>query len=261
MHTVSHAADCFWTDESLCPEGCEEGEVGVCVGRAGCEQNDDEFTCADGEGDNCTWRCNPDNPAPSPPTPAASGDNCCVPEPGSAWTLEQCAQFGTWPYYSKCTDESDVGNHCDWVCGDDPNGGGGDGGSGNHDDDCPDGEEGFCVGNAGCEVMHTEWDCSAAAQDGCAWRCQPVDDGCSGDDCGGDAPPPSGNGDDGNHVPCPAPCPGDINGDGTVSTADMLSILGQYGQTGPNWTADLNCDGAVNANDLLVFLTNMGNDC
>ena len=41
----------------------------------------------------------------------------------------------------------------------------------------------------------------------------------------------------------------------------MLSILGQYGQTGPNWTADLNCDGAVNANDLLVFLTNMGNDC
>lgn len=56
----------------------------------------------------------------------------------------------------------------------------------------------------------------------------------------------------------------DINGDGSVSVADILELLSSFGSTvdGPgNWNpdADLNNDGAVATSDLLVLLTEFGN--
>lgn len=51
---------------------------------------------------------------------------------------------------------------------------------------------------------------------------------------------------------------GDLNGDGSVDTADLTRFLGQFGQTGAFLSADLNCDGEVNTADLTRFLGQFG---
>ncbi len=59
----------------------------------------------------------------------------------------------------------------------------------------------------------------------------------------------------------PAPCAGDINGDGAVTTPDLTTLLGQFGQTGAGLCADLNGDGSVNTADLVLFLGRFGGTC
>ncbi|MFM9958878.1 MAG: plastocyanin/azurin family copper-binding protein [Phycisphaerales bacterium] len=58
-------------------------------------------------------------------------------------------------------------------------------------------------------------------------------------------------------VPPPA-CPADLNGDGSVNTADLTLFLGAFGQAGPNLPADYNDDGFVNVLDLTVLLGQFG---
>jgi subtilisin-like proprotein convertase family protein len=49
------------------------------------------------------------------------------------------------------------------------------------------------------------------------------------------------------------PCPGDIDGDGTVGVLDFLLMLGQWGPC-PGCASDLNGDGTVNVQDFLELL-------
>ena len=57
-------------------------------------------------------------------------------------------------------------------------------------------------------------------------------------------------------------CPGDVNGDGFVSGADLSVLLAQFGQSIEQWSdADLNGDGLVSGADLSVLLANFGNQC
>ncbi|MFO0829742.1 MAG: choice-of-anchor B family protein [Phycisphaerales bacterium] len=55
---------------------------------------------------------------------------------------------------------------------------------------------------------------------------------------------------------CPTNLPGDLNSDGSVNTADLGVLLGQWGpvQAGSGASADLNDDGVVNAADLAILL-------
>tara|TARA_Y100000385_G_scaffold22032_1_gene21505 strand:+ start:2137 stop:3993 length:1857 start_codon:yes stop_codon:yes gene_type:complete len=55
-------------------------------------------------------------------------------------------------------------------------------------------------------------------------------------------------------------CVGDFNGDETISVADLLALLGDFGCV-TNCIADLNGDGVVNVGDLLGFLGIFGEDC
>ncbi len=58
------------------------------------------------------------------------------------------------------------------------------------------------------------------------------------------------------------PCPGDINGDGRVNTADLTQLLGNFGHAvTPNTGGDLNGDGFVNTADLTALLGNFGRVC
>jgi len=52
------------------------------------------------------------------------------------------------------------------------------------------------------------------------------------------------------------PCPGDINDDRVVNTADLLTLLGKWGQ--PNSPADVDGDGDVDTSDLLILLAAWG---
>lgn len=54
----------------------------------------------------------------------------------------------------------------------------------------------------------------------------------------------------------PPPCPADVNGDCVVNTADLLSLLGQWGESGV--PEDINGDGIVNTEDLLALLAAWG---
>ena len=45
----------------------------------------------------------------------------------------------------------------------------------------------------------------------------------------------------------------DVDGNGAVAVDDLLLVLGNYGQTGPN-EADINDDGIVNVDDLLMVI-------
>lgn len=57
-----------------------------------------------------------------------------------------------------------------------------------------------------------------------------------------------------------AGCDGDINGDGTVTVADILILLGDFGcVSGCN--ADLNGDGMVTVSDILILLGEFGSAC
>lgn len=62
---------------------------------------------------------------------------------------------------------------------------------------------------------------------------------------------------------CTAPaCSGDLNGDARVDTADLVSLLGRFGQSvAPGSTGDLNADGLVNTADLVLLLGRFGQTC
>ena len=58
-------------------------------------------------------------------------------------------------------------------------------------------------------------------------------------------------------------CPEDSNGDGSVSSADLLTVLADWGEIcGGNFVChgDVNCDGQVNSADILDLLAAWG-DC
>ena len=57
------------------------------------------------------------------------------------------------------------------------------------------------------------------------------------------------------------PCPGDVNGDGLVSTVDILDVLGYYGCLADCGDYDTNGDGLVGAPDLLFILGYYGQIC
>jgi hypothetical protein len=54
---------------------------------------------------------------------------------------------------------------------------------------------------------------------------------------------------------------GDINRDGCVDDADLLSLLCAFGESGNNLPADINRDGRVDDGDLLIVLFNFGIGC
>lgn len=67
--------------------------------------------------------------------------------------------------------------------------------------------------------------------------------------------------DDGTCEPAPcSDCAGDLNGDGLVSVADVLVLLGDFGCT-DGCAGDANGDGVTNISDLLVILSAFGVPC
>lgn len=57
-------------------------------------------------------------------------------------------------------------------------------------------------------------------------------------------------------------CPGDIDGNGVVNTADLTRFLAVFGDSGePLRTGDFNADGLVNTADLVMFLSQFGVPC
>jgi hypothetical protein len=58
----------------------------------------------------------------------------------------------------------------------------------------------------------------------------------------------------------PGTCPEDVNQDGTVSVADVLAILAEFGCMS-ECGVDVNDDGNVNVSDILALLAAFGNDC
>ncbi len=59
------------------------------------------------------------------------------------------------------------------------------------------------------------------------------------------------------------PCQGDLNGDGSVNTADLVMFLGQFGTTRPERFdgADFTGDFQVDTSDLVFFLGRFGTSC
>ncbi len=55
-------------------------------------------------------------------------------------------------------------------------------------------------------------------------------------------------------------CPEDINGDGVISVADILLLLGEFGCV-ENCSVDLNDDAATNVQDILLLLAAFGTTC
>lgn len=55
--------------------------------------------------------------------------------------------------------------------------------------------------------------------------------------------------------------PGDVNGDGCVDDADLLTVLFNFGQSGSGLPEDVNGDGTVDDADLLLVLFNFGSGC
>ncbi len=56
------------------------------------------------------------------------------------------------------------------------------------------------------------------------------------------------------------PTNGDVDGNGCVDDADLLTVLFNFGASGIN-LADINCDGLVDDADLLIVLFNFGSGC
>ncbi len=60
----------------------------------------------------------------------------------------------------------------------------------------------------------------------------------------------------------PPACPADINGDHAVNTADLLILLGSFGQAvTPGTSGDIDSNGVVNTSDLLILLGAFGTNC
>jgi photosystem II stability/assembly factor-like uncharacterized protein len=59
----------------------------------------------------------------------------------------------------------------------------------------------------------------------------------------------------------PSAVPGDVNGDGCVDDADLLTVLFAFGQSGSGLPEDVNGDGVVDDADLLTVLFNFGQGC
>ena len=55
-------------------------------------------------------------------------------------------------------------------------------------------------------------------------------------------------------------CPEDINGDGVISVADILLLLGEFGCI-EGCSVDLNDDGSTNVQDILLLLAAFGTTC
>jgi len=55
-------------------------------------------------------------------------------------------------------------------------------------------------------------------------------------------------------------CPADVNGDGVISVADILLLLGQFGCS-EDCTIDINGDGSTNVQDILIILASFGTEC
>ena len=55
-------------------------------------------------------------------------------------------------------------------------------------------------------------------------------------------------------------CPEDINGDGIISVADILVLLGQFG-CNSDCNVDINNDGSTNVQDILLLLAAFGTIC
>jgi hypothetical protein len=66
--------------------------------------------------------------------------------------------------------------------------------------------------------------------------------------------------DDGSCEFSPCSCPGDFDNNGLINTADLLSIVGEYGCLSDCLT-DMNGDDFVNTGDLLLFLGVFGTSC
>ena len=58
----------------------------------------------------------------------------------------------------------------------------------------------------------------------------------------------------------PATCPDDLNQDGSVTVADVLAVLAEFG-CGSGCTADVDSDGNVNVADVLALLAAFGGNC
>ena len=56
---------------------------------------------------------------------------------------------------------------------------------------------------------------------------------------------------------CANDCPADLDGDGTVSTVDLLILFSAWGPN-PGNPADLDGSGVVNTVDLLILFSNWG---
>ena len=54
------------------------------------------------------------------------------------------------------------------------------------------------------------------------------------------------------------PCTGDLSGDGTVGTADLLALLAAWGPCNKSCEADLDGDEVVGTSDLLALLALWG---
>lgn len=73
---------------------------------------------------------------------------------------------------------------------------------------------------------------------------------------------PRMNFDDFSLLATPVRCAGDFNFDGLVDTADLVVLLGVFGQSvTPGSAGDLNADGVVNTQDLAGFLGVFGTAC
>lgn len=60
----------------------------------------------------------------------------------------------------------------------------------------------------------------------------------------------------------PLECPGDINRDSDVTTADLVRLLGHFGHgVTPYFNGDLTGDGFVSTPDLTILLAHFGNHC
>ncbi|MFM9959195.1 MAG: dockerin type I domain-containing protein [Phycisphaerales bacterium] len=58
------------------------------------------------------------------------------------------------------------------------------------------------------------------------------------------------------------PCLADLNRDLSINTADLVRLLGDFGQSGaPGFASDVNGDGSVNTSDLVFFLGAFGASC
>ena len=55
-------------------------------------------------------------------------------------------------------------------------------------------------------------------------------------------------------------CPEDLNGDGVISVADILVVLGQFG-CNLDCNVDINNDGSTNVQDILILLAAFGTTC